>query len=496
MMSCPLSRVVQSLHHLAHAQGGAGPTDGQLLERFLARQDEAAFAALVRRHGPMVLRVCQRVLGEGPDAEDAFQVTFLVLARKAAVVVPREAVGKFLYGVAHRTALKVRTTRARRHRHEKQVKDMPHPPVEVETPNLWTELRTLLDDEVQRLPDRYRVPVVLCDLEARSRKEVARQLGIPEGTLSSRLATARKRLAERLRRRALSLSNGVLPTALAPLPVARVPVLLTNRTVQTALLVAAGQVVSADVLSPRLVALLEGVLKTMSMTKPKLALVIVLAMAASFVGANLLRYQARADTPPQPVAERPEPDRPRAAAHASRPTPAQFVEAQVWALTGLDADKRTISAKLFRWIGEYAAIGKAFEVIEPDRRPLGIWKLEEFAVDRDAKILIDGKPGELTDLKPDMRLSLRLAPGKAAVVRIDATSPEDAILKAAEVEKNTITVTTGGKEVTLPLSPEAKLTRNGYATFQFTDLKPGMRLDLQLGVEGDRIVVRAIKAGY
>jgi RNA polymerase sigma factor (sigma-70 family) len=148
-------------------------------------------------------------------------------------------VGKFLYGVAHRTALKVRTTLARRRRREKQVKDLPHPPVGGEAQDLGQELRTLLDGELQRLPDLYRVPVVLCDLQGRSRKEVARQLRLPEGTLSSRLAAARKRLAERLSRRGLTVSGGALATALAPPAWAHMPVSLVRSTVQAAMPVAA-----------------------------------------------------------------------------------------------------------------------------------------------------------------------------------------------------------------------------------------------------------------
>jgi RNA polymerase sigma factor (sigma-70 family) len=488
MASRSLCRVIDGLHRLALLQD-RGPTDGQLLECFLARRDEGAFAALVRRHGPMVLGVCRRVLGDGADAEDAFQVTFFVLARRASAVVPREAVGNFLHGVAYRTALKVRTAAARRRRRERRVKDMPHPTVEGGAEESWPELRALLDEELRRLPDLYRVPIVLCDLEGRGRKEVARQLGIPEGTLSSRLAAARKRLGDRLRRHGLSAS-------LVGAASARVPAPLVSSTVRTAIRVAAGPAAAAGVLAPRLATLLEGVLRTMPMNKTRLVLAALLLVAAATFGANLMRHQAAAQDRPDKAAERTKEVKPKEAAESARLTPAQCVESQEWALTAVDAENHTLSAKLFRWIGEYAGGGKAFEALEPDRRPLGIWKLNEYPVDKGAKVVIDGKPGELKDLKPEMRVTLRLVPGKAAVARIDATSPEDAVLKAADVEKNTITVTTGGKEVTLTLSPKAKLTRNGYASFEFTDLKPGMRLDLQLGVEDDKVVVLAAKAGY
>ena len=128
------------------------------------------------RHGPLVLGVCRRVLRDAHGAEDAFQATFLVLVRRAASVVPREAVGNWLYGVAYRTALEARRAAARRRARERQVHDMPHPTARPQ--EIGRELRPLLDEELSRLPDKYRSAVVLCDLEGRTRKEAARQLGV------------------------------------------------------------------------------------------------------------------------------------------------------------------------------------------------------------------------------------------------------------------------------------------------------------------------------
>src|SRR6516165_2557004 len=173
-------RVAPALRPAGTSGDGAELTDGEFLDQFLTRHDEAAFEALVRRHGPMVLGVCRRILGDAHDAEDAFQATFLVLVRRAASVVPREQVGNWLYGVAYRTALEAKRVAARRRAREKQVNDMPHPTVGPE--ECWRDLQPLLDRELNRLPDKYRVPVVLCDLEGRTRKEAARQLDLPEGT--------------------------------------------------------------------------------------------------------------------------------------------------------------------------------------------------------------------------------------------------------------------------------------------------------------------------
>src|SRR5262249_55553423 len=159
-------------------------------------RDEATLATLVRRHGPMVWGVCRRVLHNYHDAEDAFQATFLVLVRKAASIASPGLLANWLYGVAHQTALKARATAAKRRARERQVTEMPEPALS-ERP-LWDDLQPLLEKELSRLPDKYRVAIVLCDLEGKTRKEASRQLGVPEGTLAARLARGRGMLAKRL----------------------------------------------------------------------------------------------------------------------------------------------------------------------------------------------------------------------------------------------------------------------------------------------------------
>jgi RNA polymerase sigma factor (sigma-70 family) len=179
-----LQPVIRQLRKAVLVRDGAGLTDGQLLTLFIEDCDPAAFEALLRRHGPMVMGVCRRLLRNPPDSEDAFQATFLVLVRKAASVVPREMVANWLYGVARTTALRANAVAAKRRKRERQVREMPDP--EVVQPDLWHALRPLLDQELSRLPNNYRVAVVLCDLEGKSHKEAARQLGWPQGTLSGR----------------------------------------------------------------------------------------------------------------------------------------------------------------------------------------------------------------------------------------------------------------------------------------------------------------------
>src|SRR5436309_14512758 len=203
MPTSPLSTVLRNLL-TDLGPGGGGETDGELLARFLSSRDDNALAALVRRHAPMVWGVCRRLLRNHHDAEDAFQATFLVLVRKAAEV-PRLGVANWLYGVARQTAVRLRATTAKRGRRETQVVNMPEPTVaEVR----GADLQPVLDEELSRLPDHYRGVIVLCDLEGMTRKEAARQLGVPEGSVASRLATARAMLAKRLTQRGVVFSGG------------------------------------------------------------------------------------------------------------------------------------------------------------------------------------------------------------------------------------------------------------------------------------------------
>ncbi len=193
------SRFGEFLFHLRWGTArtaGAPMADGALLRRFAESRDEAAFALLVQRHGPMVLGVCCRVLGPGPDAEDAFQATFVVLARRAAVLADREVVGNWLFGVARRTALKARALAARRRTKEREMAR----PEESRTSSDSKELREVIDVAIARLPAKYRIPVVLCELEGRSLREAASELGWPEGTVAGRLSRGRAMLRTRLLR--------------------------------------------------------------------------------------------------------------------------------------------------------------------------------------------------------------------------------------------------------------------------------------------------------
>jgi len=285
------------------AAGGERPvvSDGALLERFLTARDGAAFELIVRRHGPMVFGVCERLLRHRQDAEDAFQATFLVLAEKAGTVRPREAVGNWLYGVAYRTALKARTAAARRRARERLAPATAPAPPAPEPDDDW---RPLLDRELQALPDKYRAPVVLCELEGLSRKEVAARLAIPEGTLSSRLAAARQLLAKRLARRGLALTAGAAVAALAP-PTAGAgwPAPLLSSTVWAAALIAGGQAPGRAV-SAEVATLTKGVLMSMALVKLRFALVMACAVALA-AGLGWLTYRGLAAEQPAPTSAAP-----------------------------------------------------------------------------------------------------------------------------------------------------------------------------------------------
>ena len=263
------------IHRVRHLLRQAEPsTDAELMARFIADRDSEAFALLVRRHGPMVHGVCRRVLRNAADADDAFQATFLLLARRARSLRRQRLVGNWLYGVAYRTALEARRAAAVRRARERRAAEMKtQAPA---TDSASADLREVLDRELAALPDVYRTAVVLCDLEGLSRKDAAERLGWPEGTLSGRLFRARSLLAARLARLGLAVPAaglGVFATASAAVPPA-----LAESTIRIGVLVAAGE--AAAVAAAPAAALMEGVMKAMLLTKLKgLATVVVVGCA-------------------------------------------------------------------------------------------------------------------------------------------------------------------------------------------------------------------------
>jgi RNA polymerase sigma factor (sigma-70 family) len=211
-------------------------TDRQLLELFVRQHDEESFTQLVQRHGPMVLGVCRQILRREQDAEDAFQATFLVLSSKAGSIRSREALPNWLFNVANRLSKRMRAAAARRQSHEVELVE---PPLSEPEPEEGTcSLGPILNEEIGRLPDKYRIPFVLCYVEGKTNEEAARQLGCPTGTVFSRLARARDGLRARLKYRGVVISSGALAAALTSLTEqasAAVPPPLVNTTVRAAM---------------------------------------------------------------------------------------------------------------------------------------------------------------------------------------------------------------------------------------------------------------------
>ena len=277
----------------------ADQSDRQLVEQFLDGHDEAVFEAIVRRHGAMVYRACWRVLQHHQDAEDAFQATFLVLAQRLRTVRKHASLASWLHGVAHRVALKAKAEAATRRRHEQQAAvSPPVPPDDVS----WGEVRAVLDAELVGLPEKWRLPLVLCYLEGRTQDEAAEQLGWSKRTLRRRLEEGRTGLGHRLSRRgvvwpaalsAVLLSDAVASATLSPG--------LLDSTIKAASLFAAGQTAAVGLISAKAAALAEGVLKTMLLSKIKVAAVAMLAIGALAIGASALPDRTVAAEPQSPV---------------------------------------------------------------------------------------------------------------------------------------------------------------------------------------------------
>jgi RNA polymerase sigma factor (sigma-70 family) len=316
---------------LRHIRGlaAAEESDGQLLERFAAAREEAAFAALVRRHGPLVLGVCRRVLHQEQDAEDAFQATFLALARKAASAGRRATLGTWLYQVAYHAALRVRQQSALRRRREDRTPPRPRPDLLAEVTG--RELLTVLDEELHRLPERCRAPLVLCYLEGRTRDEAARELGWSLGTLKRRLEQGRVRLHDRLSRRGVALAGllaaGAGVTAVSPTMAAA-----------TARLVAAGNQVAVPA---RVASLTAAGLRAVAAVRRKAVGAALLAATLIALGAGLA-YQGSAPAAGEP---------PRADANA--PKGAATAEKNESTVAGrvVDADGKPVSGAVVTLVG-------------------------------------------------------------------------------------------------------------------------------------------------
>jgi RNA polymerase sigma factor (sigma-70 family) len=283
MVHAQLHAVLQHLGSLRDAQALCDLPDAQLLKQFARGHQEEAFAALVRRHGPMVWSVSRRVLSHVHDVEDVFQATFLLLVRKAACIRKAGAVGSFLHGVAHRLALKLRLQQARRQAREQRAVD--RRPIRQGGDTSLSEVQAILDTALGELPEKYRTALVLCYLEGHSQREAARYLGCPLATLRGRVARGRKLLRRRLTRHGLALSTaGLAALLIASAAPAAAPAVLVETVVRAAVPFAAGQPAAA-VCSQQVASLVEGGLRGLFVTKVKVATALLLVVSLLGVAA-------------------------------------------------------------------------------------------------------------------------------------------------------------------------------------------------------------------
>jgi len=354
----PNGAIRRQLRNLFNLGAIGDLTDGQLLERFATRCGEAAelaFAALVERHGPMVLRVCRNRLRDPNDAEDAFQATFLVLVQKARSLWVRDSLGPWLHRIAHRVATRARSSVARRREHEQRAAATR--PTLVSERGDWDELAALLHEEIDRLPERYRVPVVICDLQGLTHEKAARHLGWPVGTVKSRLARARELLRGRLSRRGLGLPAGLLIAEKGMGGAFRavelvLPGTLVDSTVRAAAPFAAGKALAAGVISSRVAILIEEVKKTMFLTKLKLASVLVLLIGAAGAAGALAQRGAGSDKSravDQPQGPAPAESRRAPGVDSTpAPAPAYITQSRAMIITRLEEEVAEARARLDR----------------------------------------------------------------------------------------------------------------------------------------------------
>jgi RNA polymerase sigma factor (sigma-70 family) len=320
MAATPVDSLLRYLDALAERRSTEGLADGELLRRFATRGDESSFAALVRRHGPFVLQVCRRLLADPHTAEDVFQATFLVLARRANFLRKPEAVGSFLYGVAYRLARRARVESARRRLHERR--HLTPPPADPLAEVSGRELFAVLEDELNALPWKYRLPLELCCMQGRTRDEAARQAGWSLRTLQRRLEQGRSLLRNRLTRRGLAFT-GLLPgTLLAPPAAEALPTTVLTHTVRAAVAFTSRSAGVVGLPSERAAALAGGMLRVMYVTRLKVASSLLLALTILITGMYTLapssagqpvetRVETRSEAPAaQPKADSKPPTRP------------------------------------------------------------------------------------------------------------------------------------------------------------------------------------------
>jgi RNA polymerase sigma factor (sigma-70 family) len=479
-----VNSVLGFLRELAETQDTRKVLDPELLARFKSQGDEAAFKALVRRHGPMVFRLCMRLLRSQQDAEDAFQATFLVLAKKAGTLRQPESIGSWLFGVASRLACNMRKSAVRRRSRETQAAQKPSgdPFTEISI----REAQEMVDEELSRLSEKYQAPFVLCCLEGLTRDEAARQLGLPLSTVRSRLEHAREVLRARLALRGLTVSSVLLASLLCG-QVAGASVYrgVELCTIKAASEVAAGVVVGS-VVSTRVAALTEGVLRAMFITKLKVATSLLLIVGFMAVATGIVASDGRGTEGPstksEPLAHR------TSTAHDQREGERKSrIENKprrlAFAFVNVNEQEKTLSVRIrgtgvvidgFRITERVQVVSKFMHKGEEQEQNLtGFRQLNSILHDQD-----NGMP-----------IRLELAEDGITVARIESTwYGLEGVVKAIDPTKNTITLIVraakppeGAKwtsEGTLSVSPDTPVWIDAKES-KLANLKPGMPVVLK-----------------
>lgn len=443
--------------------------DDALLGRFLSDRDEGAFAHLVARHGPMVLGVCRRVLRDDHAADDAFQATFLVLAKKAAGVRPPGVLGPWLYGVAFRTALKARGREARRRavEHEYATRNATH-----HTPDSG-DLRPVIDEQLNALPEKYRLPLVLCGVQGLGKHEAAERLGLPEGTVSSRLARGREMLRDRLARRGVVVPTVALLTA-APLS-AGVPAAVAE--------VAVG----VCPIRPEVLFLSQEVLKTMTLAKWKFLSAVAVAVAVTGGGIGL--FAAHADDK-KPVVQ--EVKKPAVKPDGEKPKPATADDPTKPKPEKVKPDGEKPKVQAIKLGGEItgidAAAGKIFVTAKSEKG--AVEKLVKVA--DDVKVFVDGKESKLAAVKKGAFAQFSGAtatkdgqPPVAPEVRVTGRTVTGLVTASDDAS---VTIEIGSKEskeaLQLNVGKSSRIQYGKNPNAKPTDLKAGDKVTATLTTDG------------
>lgn len=437
-----MNNVLHYIRSLAAREAHRDDPDGVLLRAFLDRRDETAFAVLVERHGPLLLAACRRWLQREQDAEDVLQATFLVFVRRASSIRRSASVGSWLYGVAHRLALKLRTRQARQQTAEQRAVENRRTVAEL----TLDETQAILDEELQRLPEKYRAPLLLCCLDGKSRDEAARELGWAVGAVKIRLERGRQLLRDRLTRRGVQVSAALFTTLLGQTTASALPVRLAAGTVENCLSGAASEGVAWLVAGEMLPALRWHVLTALFLT-----------LGAVGLGTLFIASERTASVPMPPPIQSALPDKVEKPAERGGPT-----------LTGL-----------FRSVDGREMIVRIKEV---DRR---------YLLAADAAIVVDGKAATVGELKPRCRIRGTLS-AQDELIRVEAVGPVvNCAVTAVDAVARTLTVQwpsgdSGPAPRMLTIDEKIPILIDG-ASSDLSQLREGMQLVVQLSLDGKAI---------